>query len=189
MLHDLILKNRSYRRFYQNEKITLDQLKSWINLARLSASGRNAQPIKYIVSNEKQKNNKIFTTLSWAAALPEWHGPAEGERPSAYIIQLLDKNISNQFYCDDGIAAQSILLGAVEAGYGGCLFRSINKPKLNSLLDIPNEFEIINVIALGKPMETVVVVEMENGNFNYWRDEQGIHYVPKRSVDELILKL
>lgn len=189
MINELILKNRSYRRFYQNEKITTEQLLSWVNLARLSASGRNAQPIKYIISNDTAKNEKIFNTLAWAAALPEWPGPIEGERPSAYLIQLLDKGIANQFLCDDGIAAQSILLGAVEAGFGGCIFRSINKPKLKSLLKIPDQYDIINVVALGKPLEKVVLEEMKNGEINYWRDEYGVHHVPKRSLDELILKL
>lgn len=187
MIRELILKNRSYRRFYQNEEISLEQLKNWVDLARLSASGRNAQPIKYILSNKTEKNEKIFSTLAWAAALSDWSGPVEGERPSAYLIQLLDKSIANQFFCDDGIAAQSILLGAVEMGFGGCIFRSINKPKLKALLEIPDQFEIINVIALGKPLEKVVIEELKNNDFNYWRDENKVHHVPKRSLNELIL--
>lgn len=189
MLKELIAKNRSYRRFYQAVEITEEQLREWVNLARLSASGRNAQPIKYILSCEREKNAKIFSTLAWAAFLTDWDGPKEGERPSAYLIQLLDTNIANQFFCDDGIAAQSILLGAVEAGYGGCIFRSINKPKLMQLLEIPDQFQIINVIALGKPKEEVLIDNMQNGNFKYWRDENEVHHVPKRSLEELILKL
>jgi nitroreductase len=188
MIKDLILKNRSYRRFYQDEKITEEQLRKWLELARLSASGRNAQPLKYILSNTEEKNEKIFQTLAWAGFLKDWPGPEEGERPSAYLVQVLDAEISNQYYCDDGIAAQSILLGAVEDGYGGCILRAINKPLLTEALDIPERFEIINVIALGKPKEKVVIDEMQNGDFTYWRDENGVHHVPKRSVDELVVK-
>jgi len=186
MLKELVERNRSYRRFYQEETITFNQLRKWIDLARLSASGRNAQPIKYLLSYSPDKNEKVFSTLSWAGALSDWEGPVEGEKPSAYLIQLHDTTIANQFYCDDGIAAQSILLGAVEEGYGGCLFRSINKPRLMALMNIPDRFTIINVIALGKPKEKVVLEEMTNDNFNYWRDEEGTHHVPKRSLDELI---
>lgn len=189
MIHDLILKNRSYRRFYQSVEITEKQLRSWVDLARLSASGRNAQPIKYILSCKPEKNAKIFSTLAWAAFLTDWDCPTEGERPAAYLIQLLDTSIANQFFCDDGIAAQSILLGAVEAGFGGCIFRSINKPKLMQELVIPEQYEIINVIALGKPKEEVVIDEMNNGDFKYWRDENGVHHVPKRSLEDLILKI
>jgi nitroreductase len=189
MIRDLVLKNRSYRRFQQEIVISEDQLRNWIDLARFAASGRNAQPLKYILSVDEGKNEKIFSTLSWAAYLSNWDGPVEGERPSAYLIQLLDTHIANQFFCDDGIAAQTILLGAVEAGYGGCLFRSINKPKLINLLCIPEQFQIINVIALGKSVEEIQLESMIDGDFTYWRDELGIHHVPKRSLDELILKL
>lgn len=186
MLYDLIAKNRSYRRFYQEEKITTEHLKRWVNLARLSASGRNAQPIKYILSADSLKNKKIFSTLAWAGFLPDWDGPIEGERPAAYLVQLLDTKISNQHFCDDGIAAQSILLGAVEDGYGGCMFRSINKYKLIDLLNIPQHLEIINVIALGKPKEEVVIDEMKENNFKYWRDDKQVHHVPKRPLNEII---
>ncbi|HKM92342.1 MAG TPA: nitroreductase family protein [Prolixibacteraceae bacterium] len=189
MIRDLIIKNRSYRRFHQNEVITKEQLFRWIDLARLSASGRNAQPIKYIVAYQAEKNAKVFSTLTWAAFLSNWDGPIEGERPSAYIVQVLDTNISMNYFCDDGIAAQSLLLGAVEEGYGGCIFRSIDKNKLSDLLNIPNRFEIINVIALGKPLEKIVIETMRDNNFKYWRDENEIHHVPKRQLDEIILKL
>lgn len=187
MIKELVAKNRSYRRFYQSAEITNVQLRCWVELARLSASGRNAQPLKYILSCEAEKNVKIFSTLAWAAFLPDWDGPEEGERPTAYLIQLLDTNIANQCFCDDGIAAQSILLGAVEAGFGGCMFRSINKPKLMQLLEIPEQFQIINVLALGKPKEEVVIDDLKNDDFKYWRDENGVHHVPKRSLNDLIL--
>lgn len=189
MIKDLILKNRSYRRFYQNEEISEEQLLKWLELARLSASGRNAQPLKYILSASSRKNEMIFLTLSWAGFLSTWTGPEEGERPSAYMIQLLDKEISEQYFCDDGIAAQSILLGAVEDGYGGCILRAINRQQLKQTLKIPKQFEIINVIALGKPKEQVVIDEIKDSNSKYWRDEKGIHHVPKRSVNELVIKL
>jgi nitroreductase len=188
MIKELILKNRSYRRFYQNDTVTEEQLRNWLELARLSASGRNAQPLKYILSNTAEKNDKIFQTLAWAGFLKDWPGPEEGERPSAYLVQVLDTEISGQYFCDDGIAAQSILLGAVEDGYGGCILRAINKPLLTQALQIPDRYEIINVIALGKPKEQVVIDEIKDGDFKYWRDEKGIHHVPKRPVDELVIK-
>jgi nitroreductase len=188
MIRELVIKNRSYRRFDESVKISNDELSAWVDLARFSASGRNAQPLKYILSVEKEKNSKIFSTLGWAAYLKDWDGPDEGERPSAYIVQLLDTAIGTNFYCDDGIAMQSILLGAVEEGFGGCIFRTINKPKLMELLSIPEQYQIINVIALGKPIEIVVLEEMKQGDFKYWRDEHGVHHVPKRSLEEIILK-
>lgn len=189
MIRDIIIKNRSYRRFDESVKISTSKLLSWVDLVRFCGSGRNAQPLKYILSCDDNKNQKVFSTLSWAAYLDNWKGPSEGERPTAYVIQLLDKEISNNFFCDDGIAAQTILLAAVEEGYGGCIFRSINKPKLSELLNIPDRYEIINVISLGKPIEKVVIDEITNGNFKYWRDNDGVHHVPKRSLKEIVLEL
>jgi nitroreductase len=134
MIKDLIIKNRSYRRFYQDDPVSLETLRGLIELARLSASAANKQPLKYILSSDPQKNAEIFQTLAWAGYLKEWQGPEEGERPAAYIIMLGDKTIAQSFGCDHGIAAQSILLGAVEKGSGGCIIGSIRRNELSRLL-------------------------------------------------------
>jgi len=189
MLKDLILKNRSYRRFNQEETIELETLKELVDLARLSGSGANLQPLKYILSNDPQKNALIFEQLAWAGYLEDWQGPVEGERPSAYIILVGDTKIRKSPYCDHGIAAQSILLGAGEKGLGGCMIGSIQKKKLCQLLKIPDRFEILLVIALGKPIEKVVIETARNGDIKYWRDENDIHHVPKRPLEEIILDL
>ncbi len=184
---DLAKKNRSYRRFDENFTIDKETLFELVGLARWAASGRNAQPLKYYLSNDPAINESIFSTLEWAGYLKNGR-PAKGEQPSAYIIVLLDKRITDNFYCDDGIAMQNILLGAVEKGLGGCIIRSINKPKLRKLLNVPVHFEIIDVVALGKPVEKVVLKDVgEDGSIKYYRDEAGVHYVPKRTLDELIV--
>lgn len=187
-IKDLIIKNRSIRRFREKMSLSREQLTDLIELARYSASGRNAQPLKYYISNSKEINDIIFPTLSWAGFLKEWPGPAEGERPAAYILVLLDKSISDNYYCDDGIAMQNILLGAVEKGFGGCILRAINKPVLRKELNIPERFDILDVVALGEPAEKVMVEDIsESGDFKYYRDSNGIHHVPKRTIDELIV--
>ncbi|MHA1629068.1 MAG: nitroreductase family protein [Candidatus Heimdallarchaeota archaeon] len=186
-IEELVLKNRSYRRFYQDVEISKENLRSLINLARLSASGKNAQPLKYILSNASEINKKIFPSLVWAGFLKNWPGPKTGERPAAYITVLADKNISENYYCDHGIATQSILLGAVEKGFGGCIIAAVKKDELKTTLQIPNNFEILHVIALGKPKEEVVIEEITDNDFKYWRDETHVHHVPKRSIDELII--
>jgi nitroreductase len=188
-IKDLITKNRSYRRFYQDTDVSLETLRELVDLARLSASGANKQPLKYFLSADPQKNATIFPTLAWAGYLKDWQGAQEGEKPSAYIIILGDKTISQSFGCDHGIAAQSILLGATERGLGGCIIGSIRRNELSQLLNIPDKFEILLVIALGKPKEKVVIETMgSEGDYKYWRDEQDIHHVPKRPLDEIILE-
>ena len=188
MLKDLILKNRSYRRFYQTEKITEMQLHEWVDLARNSASARNAQPLKYFLCSDQLMNAEVFETLGWAGYLTTWPGPDEGERPSAYIIMLFDTAIPGSYLCDDGIATQSILLGAVEAGFGGCIIYTVNRKKLKGILGLSEQYEIIQVLALGKPKEQVMLEEMKNGEVKYWRDEDQVHHVPKRSLNEIIIK-
>jgi len=190
MLADLIRKNRSYRRFFQDVPITAGDIKSFVEMARLSASARNMQSLKYIISDSPAMNGLIFPTLAWAGYLKDWPGPAEGERPAAYIIQMNDTTLSRNYYCDHGIAAQSILLAAVEKGYGGCIVASVKVKDLCRILEIPEHLEVIQVIALGKPKETVVIEPVgRDGDIKYWRDTTQVHHVPKRALEELIYKI
>ena len=188
MLRDLIIKNRSYRRFYQDVTIERATLRELVDLARLSASGSNLQALKFRLSCDANENAKVFACLGWAGYLKDWPGPEEGEQPSAYIAILGDKEISQSFGVNPGIAAQSILLGATEKGLGGCIIGSVDKPKLAEVLEIPGRYEILLVLALGKPKETVVLeVVGPEGDVKYWRDSQGVHHVPKRPLDEILL--
>ena len=189
MLKELVHKNRSYRRFSQDVQIELDTLRSLVALARQSASGSNRQPLKYILSCDSQTNALIFPNTAWAGFLKDWPGPAEGERPSAYIIILGDTEISKSVGCDHGIAAQSIMLGATEKGLGGCMIGSIKKGALREALEIPEQYEILLVLALGKPAETVVLEDVgSDGSIKYYRDDEDVHHVPKRALDELVLR-
>ena len=188
MIEELIKQNSSCRRFYQDEAVSLETLKWLVNLARLSASAANLQPLKYILANEPEKNAAIFSCLAWAGYLTDWPGPAEGERPAAYLIILGDTEISKNFGCDHGIAAQSILLGARAKGLGGCMLGSIQKDRLRELLHLPERYDILLVIALGRPKEEVMLEEVSPaGSIKYWRDAQGVHHVPKRRLKDIIL--
>ncbi|MDR1983623.1 MAG: nitroreductase family protein, partial [Prevotellaceae bacterium] len=179
MIHELIRKNRSYRRFYEDVRIDVQTLKSFVDLARLSPSAKNLQPLKYIISNTKEVNEKIFPTLAWAGYLKDWNGPAEGERPAAYIVIVVDKNITqNKPEYDEGIVSQSILLGATEQDLGGCMIVSVKRQELAQILNIPPQYEIALVIALGKPKETVVITDVKDNDIKYFRDENAVHYVP-----------
>jgi len=169
-------------------EIPESDLLKMVDAARLSPSSRNAQPIKFFINNDKKMSADIFENLAWAGYLTEWDGPVEGERPSAYIVLLHDKSISSVYSCDNGIFAQSILLQAVDLGFGGCMIGSFKKEALSVLLQLPAHLEPIMVIALGKPKENVIIEEMKEGNVKYWRDDQQNHHVPKRSIDELIYR-
>jgi nitroreductase len=188
-LKELITKTRSYRRFDESYQIDSKTIESFIDLARLSPSGANKQPLKYLYYNTPKDCEKVFPYLAWAGYLTEWPGPDKGERPTGYIIVLGDKSISEIFGIDHGIAAYSILLGAADAGIGGCIIASIKRDELADELSIPDNFEILLVLALGKPVENVIIENIKNSDVKYWRDENKNHHVPKRSLNELIIKL
>ena len=188
MLEELVRKNRSYRRFDESAGIAKEMLRELVGLARLSATGSNLQPLKFMLSCAPEKNARIFPHLAWAGALKDWDGPANGERPSAYIVILGDTEVSHGFGVNHGIAAQSILLGATEKGLGGCMIGSIQRDKLRAALNIPGRYEILLVVAIKRPAETVIIEDVgPDGDIKYYRDEQNVHHVPKRPLDELIL--
>lgn len=188
MITELIRKNRSCRKFHQEDAVSMDTLKRLVNLARMSASAGNLQPLKYLLSCGKQKNDVIFSCLAWAAFLKDWAGPEQGERPPAYIIVMGDSNLTSDFGCDHGIASQSILLGAREMGLAGCILGALNRKKLQDALDIAQHFKILLVLAIGKPKEKAIIEALtDKENIKYWRDDENVHHVPKRSLDDIIV--
>jgi nitroreductase len=190
MIAELVAKNRSRRRFDESVAVDENMLRELVDMARLTASAANFQPLRYMLSWTKDKNDRIFPNLAWAGYLKEWPGPAEGERPAAYVFLLLDKERAHAADFDAGIAAQTILLGAVEKGLGGCIIGSVNRKAMRDDFGIPARYDIIFAIALGKPVETVIIDEVgPNGDIRYWREADGTHHVPKRHLDDLILPL
>ena len=163
-------------------------LRDLVDLARLSPSAGNLQPLRFLLSNSKETNAKIFPHLRWAAYLKEWAGPEEGERPSAYVVILGDTYVSPAIGPDHGIATHSILLGATEAGLGGCIIASLDRMGLKKALGIKDGLDILLVIAIGKPAEDVVLETVgTGGDIRYWRDNDGTHHVPKRRLEDLII--
>jgi nitroreductase len=188
MIAELIKSNRSCRRFYEDHPVDLKTLEELVDLARLSASSANLQPLKYILACDSGMNAKIFSCLGWAAYLKNWPGPEPGERPSAYIVILGDTAISKDFGIDHGIAGQSMLLGAREKGLAGCMVATINRKDLRAILNIESHLKILLLLALGKPKEEVVIEAVgPDGSIRYWRDPEGLHHVPKRALPEIIV--
>lgn len=188
MITDLIKANRSCRRFDEKHQVQSQTLVELVELARMSPSAGNLQPLKYILSSNPSTNAHIYECLKWAGYLEDWPGPQPGERPTAYIVVLHDTRICKKVDCDHGIAGQSILLGAREKGLAGCMIAAVNHPKLSRTLNMAEHFKTLLVLALGKPKEkSVAEVLNDTGDIRYWRDADMVHHVPKRSVNEIIL--
>ncbi len=185
---DLVWRSRSYRRFFEEVPVERETLRELVDLARLCPSAGNLQPLKYYLSWTRDRNALIFEQVNWAGYITDWDGPPPGERPSAYILILGDTEITNNFGVDHGIAAQTIMLGAVERGLGGCMISRFEAEELHRTLRISDRYAILLVLALGKPKEIVVLETIRSDrDIVYWRDAEGRHHVPKRPLDSLIV--
>jgi nitroreductase len=188
MFRDLILKNRSYRRFYQDKPVETEVLRQLIDLARLSPNGANRQALRYMIANINKINEAIYNNIGWAGYYKNWDGPEEGEKPSAYIIILKEISAGIANTPDEGIAGQSILLGATEKGLGGCFIGNINRQNLARDINLDEKYSIQLVIALGYPKEQVVLEEINiTEDIKYWRDENQVHHVPKIALEDIIV--
>lgn len=193
MLKDDVIACRSCRRFIENERISRELLVDLVDTARLVSSSGNRQPLRYAVVSDPQACAQVFDCLSWAAALPDWLGPEEGERPSGYIVVLRDEDrmLGELFTAwDEGIAAQTIMLAARAEGCGGCIIGAFKKKSLAGVIGIDDGSLTPDlVIALGKPAEDVRIAELpDDGSITYWRDENRVHYVPKRPLEDVLVQ-
>lgn len=187
---EIVEKNRSYRRFDQSHRLDKGTLLDLVDLAQKTPSAGNLQLLRYVVSCSPEINSRIFETLGWAASLPDWPGPEDGERPAGYIVIVTEGESWDWVRVDLGIAAQTILLGAAARGLGGCMLGNVRKEKLKEILDLEESLAIQLVIALGKPVEEVVLEEVSGGeSITYYRSENRVHHVPKRKLADLVIRI
>ena len=191
MVKDLIIKNRSYRGYDESYTFTREQLMNYVDGARFSASSVNVQPLKFFIAWEKADVDKIQCRIKWARQLPQMTLPHPGMCPTGFIVICQDKTISgnlNRFMKDIGIVAQSMLLMAVEEGLGGCMIGNFVPEDIREGLGLSEDLQPMLVIALGKPAEKIVLTDVgEDGKTAYYRDENDVHYVPKRTLEELLI--
>lgn len=189
-LRSLLKSNRTVRRFCGDKAVSPDTLRRLVELARFTASGRNAQPLKYRIISAEAEKEAIFPLLAWAGYFTEWPGPDADERPAAYLVQCLDTRYGDNCLCDDGLQLEAITLGARSLGIGSCIIKAFNAPKLSESLNLSEHLKPRYVVALGYPAEQVKIEDMDgsaDADFKYYRTPDGVHHVPKRLLDELII--
>lgn len=190
LLH-LLISDRTVRRFREDKGVSVTTLEKLIALTRFCHSGRNVQPLKYVLVTSEEEREKVYPLLKWAGYFKDWDGPEKGERPAAYIIQCLDTHFGKDCLCDDGLQLEAISLGMRTMGLAGCIIKAFNHEKLSEKLGLDARFVPRYVFALGYPAEEIRIEEMsgdEDADFRYFRTEDGIHHVPKRPLQELIIK-
>lgn len=191
MFRDLVIANRSCRGYDETYKISREVLLELVDCARLTACSVNAQPFKYFLAWEADAVYTIQSLTKWAAALPGLQIPHEGMCPTGFIVICQDTNIRESLAAhqkDVGIAAQTILLAATEKGLGGCMIANFSPGRLKSALHLAENLTPVLAVALGKPKEKVVLTEIEAGeSTTYYRDENDVHYVPKRKLEDILV--
>lgn len=184
-LRRLLQHNRSYRGYDASFKVREDQLRRIIEVVTLCPSARNQQVLRFrpVMGDEAASMLKY---IRLGGALPELHLPFAGSEPNAFIVICSSVEESKYVDIDLGIAAQSMLLQAVEIGLGGICIGAFDHEPLKELLGL--KYEPLLVLAIGRPAERIELKECGEGdNLTYYR-EGGVHYVPKIRVDDLIIK-
>lgn len=187
---ELVRKNRSYRGFDERVPVTREQLERLVELARFCPSSVNMQPLKFFLSWDGETNARIQPLTGWARRLPEKNLPYPGHRPTGFVVICHDRTLGpspERFFKDVGIVAQTMLLGAVDMGLGGIMIGNFNGEAVRQALNLGEHLVPVLILALGKPDETVVLEDAQNGEIGYYRDEADVHHVPKRPLAELML--
>lgn len=187
--HELIKASRSVRSFQGDAPITEEVLRDLVELTRACPAAMNLQVLKYRLVFEPTEVAALLEKTKWAAALTQ-KLPPKGQEPSGFIVICHDTSLAEMrpiFSVDMGIVAQTMMLGARERGFGGCIIGSASPEAVSKLLGLPSQLVPALILGLGTPAEEIVLTEAQNGNVKYYRDEKGVHYVPKRPLDELII--
>lgn len=191
MFKDLVKANRSYRGYDESRRITKEELMEMVDCARLAASSVNRQPLQYYLAWEKEEVARIQALTKWARGLPELELPHKGMCPTAFIVICQNTQIGEslaRFQKDIGIVAQTMLLAAAEMGLGGCMIGNFNAGDVKQELGLSEHLAPVLIVAIGKPAEKIVLTEAGEGDSTaYYRDENDVHYVPKRRLEDLIL--
>ena len=183
-LDTLLKRNRSYRGYDPAKPITEATLREIVSVTTLVASGMNAQRLRFrLIPTEKAA--MVHPLIKLGAALPQEHLPHPGTEPQGYIVVCAEGGHSKIVDIDLGIAAQSMLLKAVDMGLNGIMVLNFKPEELKQTLDLP--LEPLMVIGIGKGAERIFLTQAQSGgSLNYYRKD-GVHFVPKLSVDELIV--
>ena len=190
MFIDLVKKSRSYRGYDETRRITREELTDFVDCARFAPSSVNRQPFRYYLAYEREQLDKIQPLTGWARALPEKKLPYPGKRPTAFVVICQDTALDadlNRYQRDVGIVAQTMLLAAAERELGGVMIGNFSPEKLSEALELPENIVPMLIVAFGRPDEEIVLTEIAEGeSVKYYRDENDVHYVPKRRLEDVI---
>lgn len=181
---EAIKKRRSIRKF-KEKRITYETLKKLIDAGRIAPSAANLQPLEYLIVDDPELEKRVFENTEWANYI-DWE-PSFEERPRAYIFILIDeKNITDWYKYDVGLASENICLKALDEGLGACILAAINRDAITELLNVPENKRVDIAIALGVPDQEAKIDDSREGDVEYWIDDEENFHVPKRDLEDIL---
>lgn len=183
-LDSLLLRNRSYRGFDNSYKVSREELLKIVQVCTKVPCAKNQQALRFkLVYGDDVPRMQQYT--KWGGALPELNLPFPGTEPSAFIIICSTVAENKWVDIDLGIAAQSMLLKAVELGLNGICIGAFNKGE--TIREFSLEHEPVLVLAIGKGAENIQLTHIKPGEPQAYYRKDGVHFVPKLGLDDIIL--
>ena len=183
----LLEKNRSYRGYRKDYVVKREMLERIVAVNAKIPCGKNQQTLRFKLVTKDTGADKVLENIKLGGMLPELHLPFEGTEPEAFIIVCGTTPETKIVDIDLGISMQSMLLKATEMGLNGIIICAFNTAKITEVFHLP--YEPLAIVAIGKGIEKIKLVPIdENESHAYYRDEQGVHYVPKVRAEQLIIE-
>ena len=183
-LNRLLLLNRSHRGYDQHRIVTTDELRRIISVNTRVPSARNQQCLRFRMVTVDEAH-LVLPHIKLGSALPDLHLPIEGTEPQAFIIVCSTIEENKWVDMDLGISVQSMLLKATEMGLNGICIGAFNAQAITEAFSLP--YTPLLIVAIGKGAEEIRLAEIsEQESHTYYRID-GVHYVPKVKIDDLLL--
>ena len=187
-LKELVTKARTCRRFKGQSVLSTETLTSLIDYARLAASARNAQILRFVTISNAETRSVMDKLVVLGGALTPEQRATDAQRPGGYIVICGPANMDDFATMDVGIAAQTINLAACEAGLRTCMIGAVKKDEAAQLIGLPDGLKVKLVMALGVSDEEIRLVgRRDDGKLIYYRDENDVHCVPKITLEEAVI--
>lgn len=185
---ELVATSRTCRYFKNSVHLTEGILSDLVNMAHLSPSARNLQPLRYALVVSPEARNELFPLLNMAGGRSAEERADESRAPAGYIVIVAPRGLNDFGLMDIGIAAQTVNLAARTAGLACCMIGAFNKPAVDKFLGVPEAMESRLVLALGAPSEDCRLTgPSADGSLSYYNDAEGVHWVPKLTLNDVIM--
>lgn len=183
-----LIKNRRTIRTFKSTPIEHEKLLQIADCARLAPTAANLQPLKFAIITDENIRKAMFPHIKYAGYVPDWN-PEFKETSPAFIAILNDSSIKpgEKAECDCGAAIMSMCLAAEDMGISSCWLGAIDRGKIREILELEEKYDIMYLLALGYKNQSGETFDMTDSVKYYFDEDNNVH-VPKRTLDEVVIK-